>query len=218
MYNIPYFKEKDSQVVINFLRQHPFAMLIGSANNLPVATQIPMLIDEQEGKLFLTGHFMRNTDHHKAFVQNNNALCVFTGAHTYVSASWYTQPETASTWNYMSVHARGVLQFTNEERLLDILKRTTALFENNEASLASFHHLSKDYVDRLSKAIVGFQMEVQQLENVFKLSQNRDEKSYHNIMQQLQQQDADAQTIAAEMQNRTEQLFQAQPAPGKIKM
>jgi transcriptional regulator len=209
MYNIPYFKEKDAQVIVDFMRKHPFAMLIGSASNLPVATQIPLLIEERSDRLFLMGHFMRNTDHHKAFIQNSNALCVFTGAHAYVSASWYTQPKNASTWNYMSVHAKGLLQFTDEERLLDILKRTTALFENNEASPASFHQLSKDYVDRLSKAIVGFEIEVQQLDNVFKLSQNRDEKSYHNIMQKLQQQDAGAQTIAAEMQSRTAQLFPA---------
>jgi transcriptional regulator len=217
MYNIPYFKEKDAQLVVDFMRQHPFAMLIGSANNQPVATQIPLLIEERDNKLFLLGHFMRNTDHHKAFAQNNNALCVFTGAHTYVSASWYTQPQVASTWNYISVHARGTLQFTDEGTLIDILKRTTALFENNEASPASFHQLSKDYVDRLSKAIVGFEMEVQQLDNVFKLSQNRDEKSYYNIMQQLQQQDADAQTIAAEMQARTAQLFPLPATSSEIK-
>ncbi len=213
MYNLPYFKEKNAQVIVDFMRQHPFALLIGTADNQPVATQIPFLIEAQDDRLWLKGHFMRNTDHHKAFVQNQQALCVFTGAHTYVSASWYTEPQVASTWNYMSVHARGKLQFTDDASLVEILEKTTVLFENNEASPASFHHLSKDYVERLSKAIVGFEIEVQQLDHVFKLSQNRDEKNYHNIIMQLQQQDAGAQTIAAEMQNRTEQLFPSSAAP-----
>ena len=106
MYNVPYFKEKDKNTVIDFMKQHPFAMLIGCNENKPVATQVPLLIEEKEGALLLTGHLMKNTDHHKAFLQNNNTLCVFTGAHTYVSASWYADPQTASTWNYMSVHVR----------------------------------------------------------------------------------------------------------------
>ena len=36
---------------------------------------------------------MRNTDHHKAFIENPKALAVFTGPDTYVSASWYSNPQ-----------------------------------------------------------------------------------------------------------------------------
>ena len=125
MYNLPYFKEKDPAVIKAFMQQHSFAMLIGSKDGFPVATQVPMLIEERDEKLFFLGHFMRQTDHHKAFASNPNALCVFTGAHTYVSASWYTDPQTASTWNYMSVHAKGQLRFLDQESLLTILEKTT---------------------------------------------------------------------------------------------
>ena len=207
MYNIPYFKEKDQQVVINFMQQHPFAMLIGCIDNMPVATQVPLLIEEREGKLFLTGHMMKNTDHHKVFIKNPNALCIFTGPHTYVSASLYTNPQVASTWNYMSVQAKGQLKFTDEETLLKILERTTSLFENNIDSPASFHQLPKDYVHGLAKAIAGFEIEVQVIDNVFKLSQNKDERSYHNIIEHLNQQDSEAQQIASEMQKRAAQLY-----------
>ena len=93
------------------------------ADNNPVATQVPVFIDEKEDKLFLSGHIMRNTDHHKAFEQNPNVLAVFTGPHTYVSASWYSDKQQASTWNYMSVHAKGKLKFLEEQALLDVLKR-----------------------------------------------------------------------------------------------
>ena len=99
MYNLPYFKEKDQQVVLDFIHQHPFAFIAGcSEDGKPVATQIPVFIDEREGKLFLSGHMMRNTDHHKAFEHNPNVLAVFTGAHTYVSASWYEDKKQGSTW------------------------------------------------------------------------------------------------------------------------
>ncbi len=208
MYNLPYFKEKDQQVVLDFIHQHPFAFIAGcSEDGKPVATQIPVFIDERDEKLFLSGHMMRNTDHHKAFEHNPNVLAVFTGAHTYVSASWYEDKKQGSTWNYMSVHAKGVLKFLDEQALLDVLKRTTNHFENNPYSGANFEDLSAEYVNRMAKAIIAFEVEILQMDNVFKLSQNRDEKSYHTIMEKLEAQDADGKYIAGEMKQRTSQLF-----------
>jgi transcriptional regulator len=41
----------------------------------------------------------------------------------------------------------------------------------------------------------------------FKLSQNRDEKSYQSIIQHLQQGDEDAKAIAATMNERQDKVF-----------
>ena len=209
MYNLPYFKEKDQQVVLDFIHQHPFAFITGcDENNKPVATQIPVFIEERENKLFMTGHMMRNTDHHKAFEINSSVLCVFTGHHTYVSASWYTNPHEASTWNYMSVHVKGKLRFLDEQGLIDVLKKTTLHFEDgNTSSPTIFDNLSSDYTARLMKAIIAFEVEVESIDNVFKLSQNRNKESYGNIIEKLETQDADAKTIAEEMKKREDQLF-----------
>jgi len=191
------------------MHQYPFAMLMGvGTNGMPVATQIPFLIKETENKLFLRGHIMRQTDHHKAFMQNPQALVVFTGPQTYVSASWYSNPLQGSTWNYMSVHARGVIRFLEEAELFQVLRETTALFENNPQSPALFDKLESDYVNKLAKAIIAIEIEVQQVENVFKLSQNRDKESYLNIIDQLKKGNEDAQQIASEMQARFEILYQ----------
>ncbi len=208
MYNLPYFQEKDQQRVLEFVKAHPFTFICGcDAENKPVATQIPCFIEEREGQLYLSGHIMKNTDHHKAFAQHPNVLAVFTGAHTYVSASWYSDPHTASTWNYMSVHAKGTMRFLDEAALMKVLKHTTNHFENNPHSPANFEQLPEDYVAKLAKAIVAFEVEVHSLENVFKLSQNRDKESYENIMQKLNDQDNNAKEIANEMNTRKEELF-----------
>ena len=191
MYNLPYYKEKDHQVLIEFMKQHSFAILIGSSDNIPAATQIPILIEEREGKIFLKGHFMRNTDHHKAFEANANALCIFTGPHSYVSASLYTNQQTASTWNYMSVHVRGKIKFIGEDKLMEMLEELTAHFEG-EHSPSSYVHLPVEYVEKLSKAIIGFEIEAKEIDGVFKLSQNRDEKSYDNIVSHLKSSESDA--------------------------
>lgn len=209
MYNLPYFKEKDQQVVLDFIHQHPFAFIAGcDENNKPVATQIPVFIEKREGKLFMTGHMMRNNDHHKAFEKNSNVLCVFTGHHTYVSATWYSNPHQASTWNYISVHVKGQLRFLDEAGLIEVLKKTSLHFEEgNKASSTFFDNLSAQYTSPLIKAIVAFEVEVESIDNVFKLSQNRDAESFQNIIEKLEAQDADGKTIAEEMKKRKGELF-----------
>ena len=212
MYNLPYFKEKDPAVIRDFVKKNPFAFVCGcDSNHHPVATQVPMFIDERDGKLFLSGHIMRNTDHHQAFEANPNVLAIFSGPHTFVSASWYENKQQGGTWNYMSVHAKGVLTLLDEQALRDVLRRTTNHFENNPHSGANFEDLPTDYVDKLIKAIVAFEIEVVELDNVFKLSQNRDEKSFHHVRDRLHDQDENGRKIAEEMDKRHAQIFGNKP-------
>jgi transcriptional regulator len=142
---------------------------------------------------------MKQTDHYKAFRHNPEVLAVFSSAHSYVSASWYSDPKQASTWNYQAVHAKGRLRFLDDNKLLDVLKRLTTQFENNPTSPSLVEHLSTDYVGRLMKAIVAFEVDVYFLDHVFKLSQNRDEESYSNIVENLETGDVEAREVAAAM-------------------
>lgn len=208
MYSLPHFKEQDEKKILRFINEHPFAFVIANAHPYPATTQVPLLAEERDGKLFLKGHIMRQTDHHKALERNPHVLCVFTGAHSYISAGWYTNPGVASTWNYMSVHASGELRFLTDKELLEILRQTTAHFEKNEESPASFHLLSEDYVERLARAIIGFEIEVKNLEHVFKLSQNHDRKSYENIIKNLEKGSYEEQAMADEMKKRVNEFFE----------
>lgn len=208
MYNLPHFKEKDPQTVIEFMKQHPFAMLIGSADSKSYATQIPLLFEERDNKMILVGHMMRKQDHQKAFEKNPDVLVVFTGPHTYVSATWYNNPHQASTWNYMSVHARGAIKFLDEKGLEDALRKLSLHYENNNPhSSTIFDNLSEEYRRPMMKSIVAFEIEINTIENVFKLSQNRDRESYHHIMDKLASQEEDGRKIAEEMRKREEKLF-----------
>ena len=209
MYDLPHHKENNEQVVREFIDQHPFAFLAGcDSDNKPIATQIPVFIEEHEGRKILRGHIMKNTDHHKAFLHNNNVLVVFTGHHTYVSGTWYSNPYTPSTWNYMSVHVKGIVRFLDDEALVDVLRMTTLHFEKyNKESTTIFDNLPSDYTQRLMKAIVAFEIEVQEIDTVFKLSQDRDAESYENIKLKLREQDEAGRVIADEMEKRTKEVF-----------
>ena len=174
----------------------------------PVTTQVPVFLEEHDGRKLLRGHIMRNTDHHKAFLQNENVLVVFSGSHTYVSGSWYSDPHTPSTWNYMSVHARGTIRFLGEDALVDVLRQTSLHFEEkNHASATIYDNLPARLTRKLVKAIVAFEILVIEMDHVFKLSQDRDLKSYLNIIEKLRKQDDAGRRIAAEMEKRTAELF-----------
>ena len=210
MYNYPHYKEHDSEEVLEFMQAHSFVMLLAADKNGRVeATQIPVLIDEKEGKIFIYGHIARKSDHQKALEENPDALVIFTGPHTYVSGTWYTgNPHQASTWNYISVHARGKIKWTDENDLVELLRKLSLHFENNNtASTTIYDNLSEEYLGKLRKAIVGFEIEVTELENVYKLSQNRDEKSYDNIIKELKQLEGDAKEVGEIMEKRKPKVF-----------
>ncbi len=199
MYDIPYFKAGHPDEVLAYMRAHPFALICGAdREGMPAATQVPFLFEQRDERLFLQGHFMKKQDHTRAFCQNPNALVIFSGAHTYVSASWYENKKTASTWNYQSVQAAGVIQFQNEDFLRQLLTRLTDAFEAPD-SPSLVKHMDPGYVQQMMQAIVAFEVEVLSIRHVFKLSQNRDRKSQENIISRLNNLDADAREIARAM-------------------
>lgn len=202
MYKLKYFTEEDNEKVISFMKENSFATITGMDEKYPVATHVPLDIKQIDGVLFFIGHIMKNSDHHKAFLKNENVLAIFSGPHCHVSASWYPNPVQASTWNYMSVHAKGKIRFGDEAQTKKIVEGLTNKYEKPD-SPAAFSKLSNEYVDRLVKAIIAFTIEVETLDNVFKLSQNHDEETRQSIIEHLRKNGSDNEkAIAEEMEQR----------------
>lgn len=202
MYKFSHYTEQDQQKVIDFMKENTFAFITGMGEDYPVATQIPLAIKIKDGKIFLEGHMMKKTDHHLAFEKNNSVLVLFTGPHCFVNANWYTDPQMGSTWNYMTVHAKGKITFMDEEGTRNAVKAVSDKYAGT-TSESAFDNLPKEYINHMVKAILGFTIEVETFENVFKLSQNRDEASQKNIIEQLKKRgDANSAAIALEMENR----------------
>jgi transcriptional regulator len=85
---------------------------------------------------------------------------------------------------------------------------TSLHFENNnQQSPTIYDNLPSEYTQKLMKAIVAFEIEIKEIDTVFKLSQDRDVKSYRKIITNLKQQGENGQVIAAEMEKRTKQVF-----------
>lgn len=202
MYKFSYFTEADQNKVIDFINVNPFAIITGKDNEYPVATHIPLHPTYENDKMIFTGHMMKNTDHHKSFIKDPHVLVIFPGPHCFVSSSWYTGPVSASTWNYITVHAKGKISFADEARTREIVEEITDRYEGLD-SIRAFKKLPIEYIDRLVKAIVGFTIEVESMDNVFKLSQNHESETRQIIIQHLEAREEDgSRQIANEMKKR----------------
>jgi len=200
MYDISYFKAKDNQEVIDFMHAYPFVTICGvDADGFPVATHIPVLIKIENDNIIISGHMMRKQDHSNAFEINKNVLVIFSAPSAFVSAGWYTEKNMGSTWNYQTVHVKGQLEIKDDAHLFKLLTDLTLHFEKDPESPTQVKNLSEEYMQQNMKAIFSFDMVVEDLQHVFKLSQNRDEVSHANIQKELNKGDAACKYMAAAM-------------------
>jgi transcriptional regulator len=129
-------------------------------------------------------------------------LVIFQGPHTYISPTWYNHVN-VPTWNYQSVHVYGRPRVITDKSIsYGILKRLMDRYEPTGPS--RMEALPSDFVEKEIKGIIAFQIEVTQIEASYKLSQNRDDESYQNIVTQLEKRtDTLSHGVAAAMrQNR----------------
>ncbi|WP_158544406.1 FMN-binding negative transcriptional regulator [Pedobacter miscanthi] len=200
MYKLPHFTAKNQDEILEFMHQNTFITLIGFDGEYPVATQVPVKTVIDGDSIKLIGHIMTKTDHCKAFEQNPKVMAIFTGAHAYISASVYETPAVASTWNYKTVQAKGTIRLMDPEETYQVIKELTNKYENPETSPAAFNKMDKAYIQKHLKAITGFEVSVNHIDHVFKMSQNHSVKNQESIVSNLEKsEDVLAQEVAKEM-------------------
>jgi len=170
MYVPEHFREDRPDVLHEAVRRIGFATLITQGLE---ANHLPMLLENG----VLRGHVARANPVWKAGA--GDALAIFLGPHAYVSPNWYpSKAETGKavpTWNYITVHARGHIDWVQDPDWLRA--HVSALSETHEAGREQPWKITDapvSYVDGLVRAIVGFELTISKLEGKYKLSQNRD--------------------------------------------
>ena len=184
MYKVSHYTEKDKTKLLSFARENSFAFVTGIGDVYPVTTQLPLEITEEENKIIFSGHMMRKTDHHLAFEKNNNVLVTFHSPHAFINATWYEIPAVGSTINYITVQAKCRIRFMDDEGTYAAVKQITEKYVGPNTP-SSFENISEEYKQAMVKAIAGFIIEVDSIEGVFKLSQDR-HTDYHNIINELE--------------------------------
>lgn len=194
---------EQQEAIKAFIAQNSFAVLVViGADGMPHATHLPLELETTEGGVWrLLGHVARANPAWQMWQQNPNALAIFSGAHTYISSSWYEKPN-VSTWNYIAIHLSGVIREIQETaQKIEILRNLTNRYESNMKNPRFFESLSAEYVQREMRGLVVFELAIQKIQFAKKLSQNRNDTDYQNITTQLfELNDENAQKIAKEMQ------------------
>ena len=185
MYIPNYYKNENLEEVKNFLIGNSFGILINQTNGKLTGTHIPMELDKDEnGDDVLVGHISKANPQWENFNDNEEILAIFNGPHAYVSSSWY-EKENVPTWNYIAVHIYGKIKIIEGEELLDSLKKLVDKYERNSENPVSVEKMSSRTLKQIN-GIIGFSIKINEIQAAYKLSQNRNESDYHNIVDKLE--------------------------------
>ncbi len=184
MYIPELYKNENQEDIQNFIHQNGFGILINQNNGKLWATHIPLILEEKDGKQFLVGHVSKENPQAKSFKTNDEILAIFSGAHTYISSSWYDH-ENVPTWNYLAVHIYGKVKLHSLEESIESLKRLVDKYEAKSEKPIRVEDLSQKTMLQ-AHGIVSFEIEITAIEAKKKLSQNRDDKNYQTIISKLE--------------------------------
>jgi len=199
MYVPPPFAVQDLGRLQDFMEQFNFATLVTQRDSELTASHIPFLLDRGvEPYGVLRAHIAIRNPQIKDLQSGSRALVIFQGPHTYVSPSWYVNPENVPTWNYTVVHAYGVPKIGNKAAMIALLKDLTAKHEGSFEKPWDFDPTS-EWVQKLLMDIVGFEIKIEKLEGKFKLNQNRKPEDREGVIQTLSASDDPLQKAVADL-------------------
>ncbi|TDQ18375.1 PaiB family negative transcriptional regulator [Algoriphagus boseongensis] len=203
MYIHPLNSWENESEIVDFIQKNAFATLISQVDGKPWATHLPFFLDKNsDGEAILHGHLAKANPQWKSFEDQEEVLVIFQGPHAYISSSWYNH-ENVPTWNYLAVHIYGKIRIIEGEELMHHLKTLVDNYEEGRPNRVRVETMSPSYVAGQVKALVGIEIKIEEVKASAKLSQNRDEVNYKNIVSQLEKSPfALDQEVASEMKKR----------------
>lgn len=205
MYRPKHFDDNDPARIAALMQRHSFATVVTHDGPAPFATHMPVLFHADAGPHgTLVTHMARANPQWRHFADGREVLVIFHGPHAYISPAWYETQPAVPTWNYAVVHAYGIPQLVEDAASLRaMLRELVAAFENHRPEPYG-DQLTDVYLDKLSPAIVGFEIPITRIEGKFKLSQNRTAADRTGVIAALQKSsDQNEREVADLMSNLT---------------
>lgn len=202
MYIPRYFKITNVDEIWEFVQENAFGTIVTTNQGKPIATHLPLQLIREGDTYYITGHIAYGNPQWRTFETCENVLVMFQGPHAYISSSWYKQ-ENVPTWNYQAVHVYGTASTLNEEELKQDLAMLLQKYEKHRENPVLWDTLSPQLLEKELKGIVGFKIKVQEVQAANKLSQNRKDEDYQNIVSKLyEQKDMNSQQMAQVMERK----------------
>lgn len=198
MYIPHYYKNEDLDEVKEFIKKNSFGILINQVDSKPWATHIPLELDiDLNGNDILVSHISRANPQWKVFEEQPDVLCIFNGPHSYISSSWYKEEE-VPTWDYIAVHVYGKIKILSEEEVMESMHKLVNKYEAASKKPISLHDMTPKTL-RQVKGVVGFKIEITDIQAAYKLSQTRAEDHATIIYELKDKKDAGSNAIASEI-------------------
>ncbi|AZU60718.1 FMN-binding negative transcriptional regulator [Neobacillus mesonae] len=185
MYIPKYFKVTNVDEIWDFVQKNSFGTIVTTEQGKPIATHLPLGLHKKGDDYYLTGHMAYGNPQWRTFESCEDVLVMFQGAHAYISSSWYSH-ENVPTWNYQAVHMYGKASILEKDQLIEDLTKMLEKYEGNRENPVLWDKLSPQLLESQLKGIVGFKIKVGEIQAAYKLSQNRNETDYTNIVNNLQ--------------------------------
>ncbi|MDG0948027.1 FMN-binding negative transcriptional regulator [Bacillus paranthracis] len=202
MYIPKYFKVTDVDEIWDFVQKNSFGTIVTTEQGKPIATHLPLGLSKEGDDYYITGHMAYGNPQWKTFETCEDVLVMFQGPHAYISSSWYGHEE-VPTWNYQAIHVYGTASILEKDELIEELTMMLKKYEENRENPVLWDKLSPQLLERELKGIVGFKIKVQEVQAAYKLSQNRNEEDYLNIIDKLQvEKNFDSQQMVKVMKKR----------------
>ncbi|WP_419869754.1 FMN-binding negative transcriptional regulator [Chryseobacterium sp. CT-SW4] len=181
------------------IRENAFALLISSGDKLRATHSMMMLNDDDDpDRFYLETHISRANPQAKVLKNGDELLCDFLGAHSYISSSWYEQIN-VSTWNYEAVQIYGKAEIMDASELYNHLEKLTYKYEKFQQCPVFVKDMGKEFVEKEMKGAFGLKIIPTEIYIKQKLSQNRKEADFQNIITQLEKTDESGKRIAEKM-------------------
>ncbi|WP_223587540.1 FMN-binding negative transcriptional regulator [Neobacillus bataviensis] len=184
MYIPKYFKVTDVEEIWDFVQKNSFGTIVTTIQGKPIATHLPLRLIQKGDDYYLTGHMAYGNPQWRTFETCEDVLVMFQGPNAYISSSWYGHEE-VPTWNYQAVHVYGKAIILERDELIEELTIMLEKYEENRENPVLWDKLSPQLLDSELKGIVGFKIKVGEIQAAYKLSQNRNERDYINIINKL---------------------------------
>ena len=99
------------------------------------------------------------------------------GPEAYISPDWYGVDDQVPTWNYLAVEAEGPLRRLDEAELAELLDGLSAAHEARLAPKPVWTRakMTPGRFDAMLKAIIGYELRIEDLRGTRKLGQNKGE-------------------------------------------
>lgn len=187
MYLPEHFEETNSERIAALIENNSFGMLVTAPDGVPFASHLPFIFECAAGaKGRLLCHMARANPQWQHFSRCGEVLVVFQGPHAYISPSWYSSSG-VPTWNYAVAHLHGKPRLIESESELEaLLERLTHVYESHMPNPWK-SNLAGERRAKLLNMIVGFEIEITDIQAKFKLSQNRPPEDQQNVVEKLGQ-------------------------------